>query len=103
VVSAVTAASWWLAPISTAISAESVPIATLQSVLQRSSAESTRSGSRSQKRKSRARAPPDSISDATRASPSAVSAVSVAEKKAERKSPTATAAHCQGGTKIGRV
>jgi len=43
------------------------------------------------------------MSEATRASPSEVSAVSDEEKKAEAKSPAATATHCQIGTKVGSL
>jgi hypothetical protein len=45
---------------------------------------------------------PASISDCRRASPSAVSAVSEAEKKADAAIAAATAIHCQVGIKARR-
>src|SRR5712692_650408 len=90
-------------PRSCAITAVSEPSPTLTSVLPSRSVERMRSGCRFHSLSSAPRQPPVSIRCCTRASPSAVSAVSEAEKNAASRSPTRRLTHCQVGTTVGGV
>ena len=99
VVRPVRSARAWVAPSSSAIKVVSAPMPTLTSVLPSRSAERMRSGCFCHSFSIPARRPPASMSARTRASPSAVNAVSDEEKNADPTRAATRVIHCQVGTK----